>query len=317
MATARIIESKSRGAGAANQSAALELARSMPRLTAEARRIASTAAAGIHGRRRAGQGDSFWQFRTFHSGESSSRVDWRRSARDGRLYVREREWEAAENVWLWLDRSPSMAFQSSLARVSKLERTIVLGLAVADMLVRGGERTGLFRLTPPQASYRIIERLAEALILDAERLDGETIETGDLPALSPINLREEIILIGDFIADPATLESHVAALSARGGRGHLLLIADPIEEVFPFSGESEFLDPQGGGVFRVGDAAGFAKSYRDRIAAHRENLRQMTSKIGWTFTIHRTDRPAIEALYALMAVLHGDVMRPSASVAAG
>ena len=316
MATARIIESKAKGADTSNQSAALELARSMPRLTAEARRIASTAAAGIHGRRRAGQGDSFWQFRTFHSGESSNRVDWRRSARDGRLYVREREWEAAENVWLWLDRSPSMAFQSSLAKASKIERAVVLGLAIADMLVRGGERTGLFHLTPPQASYRIIERLAEALILDADRIETGKGEIEDLPGLSPINLREEIILIGDFIADPQTLETHISALGGRGGRGHLLLIADPIEEVFPFSGESEFLDPQGGGVFRVGDAAGFAASYRNRIAAHRENLRQITSKIGWTFTIHRTDRQPVEALYAVMAALHGDVMPSSTPVAA-
>ncbi len=67
------------------------LASAMPRLAADARRASSSVAAGLHGRRRAGQGESFWQFRPFMSGESAAKVDWRRSARDDRLYVRERE----------------------------------------------------------------------------------------------------------------------------------------------------------------------------------------------------------------------------------
>src|SRR5436189_5216594 len=81
------------------------LAATMPRLILEARRVAATIIHGLHGRRRAGTGESFWQFRRFTSGESASKVDWRRSARDDHLYVREHEWEAAHTVWLWADRS--------------------------------------------------------------------------------------------------------------------------------------------------------------------------------------------------------------------
>ena len=80
----------------------------MPRLILEARRIAATVIHGLHGRRRAGPGENFWQYRRFLSGEPARRVDWRRSARDGILYVREQEWEAAHTVWIWPDRSPSM-----------------------------------------------------------------------------------------------------------------------------------------------------------------------------------------------------------------
>ncbi|HLJ01279.1 MAG TPA: DUF58 domain-containing protein, partial [Bradyrhizobium sp.] len=85
------------------------LAASLPRLVLEARRIAANVIHGLHGRRRAGAGESFWQYRRFVSGEPAQRVDWRRSARDDHLYVREQEWEAAHTVWLWPDRSPSMA----------------------------------------------------------------------------------------------------------------------------------------------------------------------------------------------------------------
>src|SRR5262249_6582429 len=105
------------------------LAASMPRLILEARRVAATVIHGLHGgatgihglpgRRGAGRGENFCKYRRFVSGEPASRVDWRRSARDDHLYVREQEWEAAHTVWIWPDRSPSMYFVSPLARDSK------------------------------------------------------------------------------------------------------------------------------------------------------------------------------------------------------
>src|SRR5437016_10749190 len=91
---------------------ARSLAESLPRLILEARRIAATIIHGLHGRRRAGSGENFWQYRLFMSGEPAARIDWRRSARDDNLYVREQEWEAAHTVWIWPDRSPSMIFRS-------------------------------------------------------------------------------------------------------------------------------------------------------------------------------------------------------------
>src|SRR6201997_369867 len=95
------------------------LAATMPRLILEARRVASTLIHGLHGRRRAGPGENFWQYRRFVNGEPSNSVDWRRSARDDHLYVREREWEASHTIWLWADRSPSMDFVSKLSEWSK------------------------------------------------------------------------------------------------------------------------------------------------------------------------------------------------------
>ena len=125
------------------------LAASLPRLVLEARRIAANVIHGLHGRRRAGAGESFWQYRRFVSGEPSQSVDWRRSARDDHLYVREQEWEAAHTVWLWPDRSPSMAFASKQARDSKLERGLIVTFALAELLVAGGERVGIPGLMNP------------------------------------------------------------------------------------------------------------------------------------------------------------------------
>src|ERR1700758_5114906 len=140
------VESARRAAGQGRS-----LAAPMPRLILEARRIAATIIHGLHGRRRAGSGENFWQYRRFISGEPAQRVDWRRSGRDDHLYVREQEWEAAHTVWLWPDRSPSMAFASKEARDSKLERGLIVTFALAELLVEGGERGGIPGLINPSA----------------------------------------------------------------------------------------------------------------------------------------------------------------------
>ena len=135
MARTRVLPQDARSPGRQEVFDALALSQRMPRLILEARRVAATLSHGIHGRRRAGQGESFWQFRPFVAGEAAQRIDWRRSARDDRLYVREREWETAHTVWFWMDRSPSMGFASDLAQAPKIERALVLGLALADAFV--------------------------------------------------------------------------------------------------------------------------------------------------------------------------------------
>src|SRR5579863_6184765 len=142
------------------------LAAAMPRLILEARRVAATVVHGLHGRRRAGPGENFWQYRRFVSGEPASRVDWRRSARDDHLYVREQEWEAAHTVWIWPDRSPSMAFASQLVTESKLYRTLVVALALAEILVQGGERVGIPGLMQPTGSRNVVEKISEAIVHD-------------------------------------------------------------------------------------------------------------------------------------------------------
>jgi uncharacterized protein (DUF58 family) len=305
---ARLLEREERLIGATQQQGSLELARRLPSLIVAAKEIASSLMHGVHGRRRSGTGENFWQFRAFVAGESASNVDWRRSARDDRLYVREREWESAHTVWLWIDRSASMGFQSSLAKQSKLDRAVVLGLAAADLLVRGGERVGLLGLTRPVASRNIIERLAETLLLDTRGAGDELPPAG---ALAP---RVRAVLLSDFLTPVPEIAARVSNLAARGARGHLAMIADPIEETFPFSGHTEFVDVDSAAVMRVGQAETFRAAYSRRLAEHRDAVATIARSKGWSFAIHRTDRPASEALLALRTRLEqsADVFAPGA-----
>ena len=115
---------------------AKSIAAAMPDMLIEAQRVANTVLAGWHGRRVSGRGETFWQFRPFVTGEAAASIDWRRSARDEHLFVREKEWEAAHTLWLWPDLSPSMDFRSRLAPVSKRRRAIVLTLALAEPVLQ-------------------------------------------------------------------------------------------------------------------------------------------------------------------------------------
>jgi uncharacterized protein (DUF58 family) len=297
MARVTVHEPQIRSPGRAASDAALDLAHRLPRLVLEARRVSATLAHGIHGRRRAGPGETFWQFRPFSPGEPASRVDWRRSARDDRLYVREREWEAAHSVFVWIDRSASMAYSSDLAQCPKIERALVLGLALADAFVEAGERVGLIGLLPPRASRRIVETFAEAIAADRGGLDD------DLPPEAPLTGQDEALLVSDFLTPIEALAPRIESLSSRGARGHLLMIADPVEETFPFAGQAVLEDVEGGGRLRVGDAAAWGASYRARLEAHRGALADLARRRGWTLTLHRTDRPASEAALRVLTLV--------------
>ena len=119
------------------------LAATLPPLLVAAERIAATVAQGVHGRRRVGAGDAFWQFRRYHPGDALGQIDWRQSGKSQALFVRQNEWAAAESVWLWSDASASMGYCSEFSNVTKRGRAELLVLALAALLVRGGERVAM------------------------------------------------------------------------------------------------------------------------------------------------------------------------------
>jgi len=270
------------------------LAESLPRLILEARRIAATVIHGLHGRKRAGPGENFWQYRRFMSGEPARSVDWRRSARDDLLYVREREWEAAHTVWIWPDRSSSMRFTSHLARESKLERTLVVAFALAEVLVQAGERVGVPGLMRPTGSRNVLDKMANAVVHDVS-------ERTSLPVAFAPSALAEVVVISDFWSPLAEVKKTLAQLSSTGAHGHMLQVVDPAEETFPYSGRVEFIEPEGGGSVTAGRAEAWKGEYDMRVANHRAEIRAQTDKLGWSFAIHRTDRSATELLLALHA----------------
>ncbi|HTO80169.1 MAG TPA: DUF58 domain-containing protein [Methylocystis sp.] len=284
-----------RAPGGFEATRAAEIAQRLPLILAKARDIAASLVHGAHGRRRAGMGDTFWQYRPFASGEEAQRIDWRRSARSDQLFVREREWEAAHNCFVWIDVTPSMAFKSALANDFKIDRAAILGLAVADALVNGGERVGALGLSTPTAARNVMIRLGELFAKEAASGEAEK-----LPPTVPLPPRARAVLISDFFCDPQALATRLAAYSDCGARGALLMLLDPVEEAFPFAGETLFRDPLGGEDFRAGEARALREAYGAKLAEHQDALREAARRAGFLFLVHHTDRPAAEAALALL-----------------
>lgn len=281
------------------------LAARLPALLIEAHRISQALAHGIHGRRRAGPGETFWQFRQFQSNDTHIQIDWRRSASSDRLYVREREWEAAHTIWHWADISPSMNFRSHLAKVTKRDRALVLMFALAELLVDGGERIGLLGLMPPSAQRRITERMAERLI-EHEASDAAK---DSLPPDVRLSRFSECILLSDFLEPIDVVMARIGALAAQGLRGHLVQILDPAEESLPYDGRVEFLNVESDDRWLASRVEGVREAYHQRLAAHRAAMDELCRRHRWSFLVHHTDRPASEALLTLHARISGEDRR--------
>ena len=297
------------------------LADRLPDLVIEANRIASTVAHGIHGRRRAGPGETFWQFRQFEGADAATLIDWRRSASSDQLYVREREWEAAHTVWLWPDLSPSMDFHSELSTVTKRDRAIVLMLAAAELLVRGGERVALLGLGRPTASRKAATLIAETVLTNL----SSPLLTTSLPPKIRLPRFSGAILVSDFLDPLDQLGPRLEEMAGAGVSGHLVQVMDPAEETLPYEGRAEFLGPEVAGERWIVDRVETMRdAYIERLAAHRDGLAEVARRLGWSLLVHHTDRPPHEALLSLILRLGGqagsyrmNTTQPAAEAAGG
>jgi uncharacterized protein (DUF58 family) len=270
-----------------------QLGAGLPPLLVKAERIAQTVMPGLHGRRRAGPGEAFWQFRAYVPGDQASRIDWRQSGKSDRLFVRETEWEAAQTVALWAAGGPGMEWRSAKEVPSKAFRAQLLLLALSSLLLRGGERVRLFGLPRPFAGRGALPAIAESLPRMAERPEDQRIAR-----------HARAVLFGDFWQPLDTTRAAIAALAAQGLRGHIVQVLDPAEETLPYTGRIRFEDvaglPEAALVPRV---EAVRELYAERLARHREGLAALAQSAGWTFATHRTDQPPEAALMALHQVL--------------
>lgn len=279
------------------QGRAENAAAGLPPLLIRAERVAHTVAQGVHGRRRVGLGEAFWQFRQYQPGDTPASIDWRQSAKREHVFVREFEWEAAQSVWLWRDASPSMNYASSRELPTKRDRAELLALALASLMIRAGERVARLDLGDrPSAGRFALTRLASSFSADAEGGNG-------IPARSNLPRYSRTVLFGDFLDPLEQTAAAVRGLSAQGVEGHLMQVTDPVEEIWPFSGRVEFHGTEGERSQIVGRAETLRQAYREKLQQHRAGLQAICDACGWGFGIHRTDHSPESALMGLFVRL--------------
>ena len=285
--------------GLALSAEAEELAAPLPPLLIAADRLSSVVSLGVHGRRKAGMGETFWQFRRYREGDAASAIDWRQSAKSQHLFVREREWEAAEAIWFWRDGSQGMRFASAPGVDTKLDRASLLALALASLLVRGGERIAILGDRRGPASGRVaVRRLARELLEVEPQNDA-------LPTHAAIGKSAQLIWLSDFLSPLTDIERAIRSLAGAGLTGHLVHIIDPAEQDFPYRGRTRF---ERNAVSRseiFGRAEHVREGYRSRFRAQSDAVSTLAGRLGWSYLAHRTDHRPETVLIALYADLAG------------
>lgn len=279
------------------------LAAHYPPLLVEAERVANTVAQGLHGRRRVGPGETFWQFQHYTPGDPATSIDWRQSSKSEHLYVRQTEWEAASTVWIWCDPSPSMNYGSKFANGTKRDRAVLIALALSVLLLRAGERVAsLDADVEPGSGRTALRALADAWLAPSPTPKADT----SLPTGHILPRFAQTVLIGDFLTPIEEIEQKLVALASTGVQGHLLQILDPAEEDLPFEGRVDFVGPEDDLHLVVGRAQNLRERYQDRLRSHRTALAQLVGHMGWTFSTHRTAHRPETALLGLYGALAGD-----------
>lgn len=264
------------------------LGHALPALLAQAQQLAQALAFGAHGRRRAGVGDEFWQYRPAMAGDAAGAIDWRRSAKSDAPFVRQREWQALNSVALWADNAQSMGFASK-GLAPKQDRAQLLALALAVMLLRGGERVGWIGGAPPKTGR------AQLGAMLAELAGAPAGDEYSAVAAAPASA-DHIVYLSDFLGPIDPLRSAMLAAADRGARGALLHILDPAEEDFPFAGRTVFLSMGGSLRHETHSAADLRARYLERLAERKDTLVQLSRTLGWDYHLHHTDAPPLGAL---------------------
>lgn len=274
-----------------------EQASRLPALLARAEHLAGAVLLGAHGRRRAGLGDDFWQYRPAQAGDSRRLIDHRRSAMGDTEFVREREWQIAQSVMLWVDQAASMRFSSNDKLPQKADRARLLGLALAILLIRGGERVGLTgTVLPPRRGNPQILRLAELFCED----DSADYAPPEHRAMIP---HARAVFISDFMGDISGVETALTKAADRGVRGVICHVLDPSEEAFPFTGRTIFESVGGTISHETLKANDLRDRYLERLAARKAELEALCALTGWRYGLHHTDTPAQAGLLWLYGAL--------------
>lgn len=293
---------------------AAALSSALPPLLVQAERLANTVAPGLHGRRRAGTGDDFWQFRRYGQGDPVSLIDWRQTAKRQRAYVRQQEWSIARTVSLWCASHPGMYWSSGGGLPEKHDHAQLLTLALAALLLRSGERVGLLGSRQAPATGRpTLYRLA-ADLQTAATAAGSLRHTSAAPALpacpDAIPRHACVVLISDFLTDPAALSALLHRLAEADVRGHLLQILDPAEETFPFEGRIQFQPPSASPGeskedWLVPRCEDVRPAYLERFKHHQALQKDLCRSLGWGLQTHRTDGSLVRTLLTLHHGLGG------------
>lgn len=270
-----------------------EAAAGLPALMSDAQKAATSVLTGDHAQRKAGTGEKFWQFREYGEGDRPQDIDWRRSARGERVFVRQKEWQTTQTALFWCQRNRAMTYHSRADLPRKGDHAMILTLALASLLNGGGEETGLLNgeIRPGRTEAT---RLRMASHIFGTR-------SGDLPRTDALALpmNSSAILVGDFLTPPELIEDCFDRIAARAASGIVIQVLDPAEIELPFTGRVIFENDLSGLKHTIENIESIRDAYQERIERQIARVAALCRRHGWDWYLHTTDSAPKDTLHKI------------------
>ena len=260
--------------------------------------------AGRHRSPHPGASAEFRDYKDYVAGDALDRIDWRAYGRTRRLFVRRYEDETDMVAYLLVDTSGSMRFRGD-ARAPKFQHAARIAAALAYLMTKQGDKAalGLFAdaLTswlPPGGTRRHLHEMIKAL----EHVHPDRVT--DLPAAlrqaaELCRKRGRLVVLSDFLADPAPLFDALAQFQHRGFKILLLQVLDPDETELPAHRVARYVDLETAEEIEV-DAEDLRVLYRTRIRAAIDTLAREAVARGIEYQQVNTAEPYARALEAYL-----------------
>ena len=247
--------------------------------------------AGRHRSRSRGSSIEFRDYRQYVQGDDPAMIDWRVYARTDRHYLRTYEQETNMECHVFLDSSASMGFGQT---ISKLDYASFFAAALSCLVVMNTDRVslpifddGIRRYFAPGSTRGHLRNLLHAL--EDNPPGNQTSLAEALQRSFPLlKRRGTLVVISDFLDDPAAIFAALSSYLHRGFRVHLFHIIDPEELALQRRGLVTFRDMESGQ--RVGaHTERIREAYRGAMQDHIANLRSLSTRRGVDYGVARTD----------------------------
>ncbi len=256
---------------------------------------------GRHATPQRGGSTEFFDYRMYVAGDDVRRVDWKLYGRTDRLYVRRHRQFADLTVQIILDCSASMGFAGSIGRLSKHRYASMLAAALAMITIRQGDRAALalagetlVGALPPGGTIEHLHRLIHAI--EAAPPKGQTGLVECIPmAQHLISRRRLVVLLSDFLIEPAELQRSLFPLRHQGCEVMAIQILTPEEIDLRGLGGGRFIDDETGLSVRS-HAPTIASDYTRLMREHLATLRRDFTNRGMAFQSAMTTDSPLDAL---------------------
>ena len=212
--------------------------------------------AGNRRLRLTGKGDEFESLRFYHADDDPRHIDWRSTARKGKLLTRSYQPESKQRVMVAMDLGRTMIGRSG--DISKADTVLNHCLLMAHTALAEGDSVGFLGFAdsviarmPIASGKRQIHQLLEL----SAHLDAQPVETDYRLLLRELSVWERkrslLILFTDFIDETQT-EDLRTVLATLGRKHRLLLVAVRDPELYALANSSATTDDE---AFAVAAAA--------------------------------------------------------------